>query len=173
MPDIDILKDNKFGPFPSDYAGYWPNPEDYIILGRNRDSSILYNINFEVAQNRLYEAARRLDGTDGIDDVAEEFIIFWRARHWACGWVEYLGVRHDAPEPLLEEAAAILEELQTYPVLDDDAYSEAQAEAAQELWDELGEDERRDVFETYDLPVPENLAEADWPAEFIEAYEIY
>jgi hypothetical protein len=66
----------------------------------------------------------------------------WRARHWACGWVEYLTVAKDAPTPILIGAAGALQALADYPILDEDAYGEKEWDAAQDCWAHMSMDER-------------------------------
>ena len=50
------------------------------------------------------------------------------------GWVEYLLVRADAPEPILQEAAEIFCSLKEYPVLDDQDYGERLTAEVERYW---------------------------------------
>ena len=96
----------------TDFAG-WD-----CLLTRNRDSDVLTECNFAVALERL--------GGEG-DDVQ-----VYRFGHWACGWWEALAVRQGTAAHA--RATEIAERLADYPVLDDDAYSAAEQEAADQIW---------------------------------------
>jgi len=152
----------RFGPPPEAYAGFWPDEDDFLVAVRTRDSGVLERANFIAAKRRLNEARQRLlkqldealMNTIGhqrrarIQDMierAEDAFIEWRARHWACGWVEYFGLKANAPAPLLDEVERILAELESYPVLDDDLLSEMEMEAVSDYWGSLTEDEREEI----------------------------
>lgn len=112
---------------PDSYGGY--NPEGHAcILGRNRDSDLL-------AESNWYAACREL-GADPEHTDEEAPAYTWRAGHWAVGWVEYLMIRPDAPEETKRAAAALLERLSDYPVLDEEDLSEREFEAAHRFWDD-------------------------------------
>ena len=131
MTDSSILKKNEMGQPPSNYAGWWPR--GYAIVERNRDSKLLEQSNWSAAIRRLEEAAQGLENRGWF---------IHRARHWAVGWVETLVVQTDAPTPVLEEAAIILQDLEAYPVLDEDDYSDRIYNAALDFWDDLSDDEK-------------------------------
>jgi hypothetical protein len=117
---------------PPDYGGF--NPEgDYVICTQNRDSSILEQTNYKGVY-RLLECTADVDAP----------VYDWRAGHWAVGWVEYLMVSRNAPACILREAAQILEALDGYPVLDDEAYSNAQFNAVYDYWESMPIAERVD-----------------------------
>ena len=107
----------------ANYAGSTPDDKWLVLLGRNRDSELLTNTNWEVAIERL----------GGVDN---EFVYVESIGHWLCGWVEYLCISNDAPKEIMEEAEEIEDSLSSYPVLDDERYSEAESEEADKLWKE-------------------------------------
>lgn len=112
----------------SNYAGDRFD-DRYVVVTRTRDSDILTEVNFTVALECL--------GGEQHDEVADKHIVqIVRIGHWACGWIEHLMVHKDAPEALLKEAEEIVCALADYPVLDDDAYSEAQDEAVYSYWED-------------------------------------
>lgn len=90
----------------------------FIVLGRNRDSDILTESNFDAALKSL--------GGEG-DDVQVH-----RFGHWACGWYELLLVRPDTKA--CKRAEEIESALSDYPVLDDEDLSEREQEEADRIW---------------------------------------
>ncbi len=103
----------------------------YVVVSKNRDSEILTEVNFQVALERL----------GGVSDL----VSIVRIGHWACGWIEHLMVHQLAGDTLLEAADEIVADLRAYPILDEDAYSEAQDEAVYEYWKSMSMRERVDV----------------------------
>ncbi len=98
---------------PGSYMGAeWP--EMFVFIGQNRDSSCLDRSNFEVAQARLGEIP---EPTDWPHDSQPWTVI--RERHWACGWIEWIGIHRDAAEHL-KAADEMAGEMQDCPVLDED-----------------------------------------------------
>ena len=105
---------------PSDYGGYSPNGA-YIFASVNRDSSLLEQSNWDYIQKTF-------------DKFDPEYVISWRAGHWAVGWIEYFGIAANASDQMIIEAAEIVAALADYPILDESDYSERQYEAVQEYW---------------------------------------
>lgn len=105
---------------PRYYIG--PDHDGYILIGRNRDSDILTNCNFDVALNMM----------GGESDHVEVI----RDSHWAVGWVEYILVASDAPVETLAKAVEIVERLDDYPILDESEYSEAEHEYINETFEQ-------------------------------------
>lgn len=104
------------------------NISDFLVLlGRNRDSDILTEVNFEVA----------LEILGGESDTVQVH----RFGHWACGWFELLLV-HPSREI---EAQAIEDDIEHYPILDEDKYYLACEEARTEYWNECSISERVDM----------------------------
>lgn len=108
---------------PSNYIGEtWP--DYYVFLGRHRDSDVLTNSNFEVALQTLADLPT-------FDDDSSRSAI--REGHWAVGWVEWIAIHADDEDALMA-ADSIMESLDSYPVLDEDAFSEAEQREADEVW---------------------------------------
>jgi hypothetical protein len=105
----------------ANYIGQTPDSHWLVLLGRNRDSDILTNTNWDVAIERL----------GGVDN---ENVYIESMGHWLCGWVEYLCVSENAPKELIDEAQEIEDSLESYPVLDDERLSEAEQTEADRLW---------------------------------------
>ena len=95
-------------------------PEDcwLCLVGQNRDSDSLTRSNFT-------SALQILGGES--DDV--EIICHG---HWACGWVEYLVVREGSVAQGIAEK--IENDLEDYPVVNDEHYSELEQEDADDTW---------------------------------------
>lgn len=126
---------------PSDYGGFSPDG-DYLILSRTRDSDCLSESNWHVARQILEQAQGAPIGCDNRSAPAYD----WRAGHWACGWVEYLMIRSDAPSAVIEAAEQIVSALADYPVLDDSDYSEREWNQVTEYWQSLDVRERVDMI---------------------------
>ena len=124
---------------------YWVVP-----TGRNRDSGILEESNFEAALEIL--------GGESENVQVHSF------GHWACGWLEIILVAPDTPEA--EKAHEIESSLENYPVLDEMDYSEREYEAMQEYWTDLSIAERVDLCQKYDESI--FSARSDFPPEIVE-----
>ena len=94
--------------------GDWP-----IVLSVHRDSEDIDVSNFRVAQ-------KRLEAIDA-DNVAVE-----RSSHWACGWIDRLLIAPDVPA-LAVEAKTIADQLEDYPILDEDDLGELENEQSEAL----------------------------------------
>lgn len=99
---------------------FLPDRQDWLVLpmGRNRDSNVLDEINFDVALEML--------GGESADVFLACF------NHWACGWFEIILVRPDTDAA--NKAKDIESQLEDYPILDDDKYTEVAQERANEMW---------------------------------------
>jgi len=103
---------------PANYFGFNP-VGDYLLDSRCRDSSILVQHNFE--------AIRRLVG-----DECYTFTVV----HFANEWIEYLMLPEDASSGAIQAAEECTMALDDYPILDEEAYSQASYEATLELWEQ-------------------------------------
>lgn len=101
-----------------------------VLISRNRDSDILGESNWHTVV-KLIEAA----DPDGEHHETHSF------GHWACGWIEILIIDpdHDAA---MAVAGEIVCALAGYPVLDEEDYSEREAEEADRYWSSLDTHER-------------------------------
>lgn len=118
---------------PQYYGGFSPDG-DYLILSQHRNSELLGRVNWEAACESL--------GAQAYDDGASGFagrpnVYHWRAGCSLVGWIEYLCVRADAPEALLESAGEIVSALADYPILSEDKFSEAEWNAVCAYWESL------------------------------------
>lgn len=114
---------------PDSYAGAdWP--DWFVFLGQHRDSDALTRSNFE-------RGLARLGGESETVQVIRE-------RHWAVGWVEWIGVHKSAADKL-RAAETMLKQIDAYPVLDDDHFSELEWKEAEQFWASLSIRERVDL----------------------------
>lgn len=114
---------------PDNYAGAdWP--DWFVFLGQHRDSDALTRSNFECGLARL--------------GGESETVRVIRERHWAVGWIEWIGVHKSAADKL-DAAETILKQIDAYPVLDDEHFSELEWTEAEQFWASLSIRERVDL----------------------------
>ena len=118
---------------PKHYAGYDPVGE-YCIITVTRDSGLLDESNWHCVKADLLQVAERAG--------VPESVYTWRASHWACGWVEYLMVKPDAPQAVLQKADEILNALADYPVYNEEDWSDREYNAIDQYWRECSLSER-------------------------------
>ena len=123
---------------PQSYAGHSPIG-DYVLYSRNRDSSILEDSNYELILDELTTFAEKFNH---LRDDGEAFAYDFRTKHWACGWIEYIIIRQDAPAQIIELAESIDSALSDYPVYSDDDYSERQWNEMYRYWNDIDIRER-------------------------------
>jgi|SaaInlLV_10m_DNA_1039704.scaffolds.fasta_scaffold07158_8 hypothetical protein len=102
----------------SNYVGETPSDSLLVVLTRSRDCDTLTESNWEVALERL----------GGESDTVE----IHRFGHWVCGWWEALAVEKGSEAE--KEALEIESELEGYPVLNEDHWSELQENEAARVW---------------------------------------
>lgn len=132
---------------PRDYGGFSPDG-DYVIVTKTRDSDALERSNWECIVRDM--GAEAWDAPMYSDEFAEAWrtrpnVYHWRARHWACGWVEYMTVRSDAPDNVLRDAGKIVSALADYPIYSEDHFSELEYTEACDAWAQLSVAERVDL----------------------------
>lgn len=110
-------------------------------VGRHRDSEVLERSNFDV----IYEDLDKRFGADV--DIAN-------FGHWAVGWVEEI-IWNSGNKNLAKAVAEWGKKLESYPVADEDDFSEKEMEEQQEYWDSWG----RSQFEN---ALVEALEEQGW-----------
>tara|TARA_R110001592_G_scaffold60652_3_gene184612 strand:+ start:200 stop:691 length:492 start_codon:yes stop_codon:yes gene_type:complete len=123
---------------PDSYAGHNP-VGDYMIYSRTRDSSIMENSNYELILKELSDLAETFDN---LRDDGEPYVYDFRAGHWACGWVEEIIIRKDAPKEIIERAKEIDAALSDWPIYSDDDYYERQLNEMRRYWNDIDIEER-------------------------------
>ena len=99
----------------------------YIVVSKHRDSDYYNQSNFDVALKRL-------------GGECEPNVIIAHFGHWAVGWIEQILVHKDASETTIMEAEHIVDELEEYPILDEDHYANLKAPVENEMFDEIKRD---------------------------------
>jgi hypothetical protein len=116
-------------------CAYWGEHGDWLVaMGRNRDSDILTNCNWDVF-------VEMLDGLGGDEDT----YTIESENHWAVGWVEYVLI-NPARQDAIDMANQVNSDLEDYPVLDDDAFSAAEEAEFEESWRAWGARELRQLL---------------------------
>jgi hypothetical protein len=129
------------------YYNYYP------IIGQHRDSNVLEQSNFDCFLAQL-----------GGESKTVKVI---RAGHWAVGWVETVMI-HKSDFNKLELADKIQDELERYPVVNEDDYMERQHEYVYELWKDLGLDGRIDMCHRNNVSIFAARQENQVPEECYE-----
>lgn len=116
----------------------WQNPENYfgenpdgyyLVYSQHRNSGLVQRCNYEYL-------------LDFVRTRAKDYMHELRATHWLVGYVDHLFIHKDAPVEILQEIDGMLQSLDEYPILDDDAFAESEAFEAQEIWESLFVSER-------------------------------
>jgi hypothetical protein len=123
--------------FTPEHLKLWTQPKNYFGevwpayysagVGQSRDSDALERSNF----------ACMLRVIGGESDT----VTVVRESHWAVGWVEWIAIHQD-DEKALRLADGIKAQLEDYPVIDEDHWSELEWSEAAEYWDGLSPRER-------------------------------
>lgn len=109
---------------------YWGERGDWLVAaGQSRDSDALERSNFECIR-------RAVDAIDPDCWAVES------ESHWAVGWVEHLLI-DPACAAAIAEVERILDDLEDYPVVDEDHFSETEFNDYLESWENWGEREYR------------------------------
>lgn len=115
--DCAGLNADRIGPDDSPDVSAWL----VAPCGRNRDSGLLTESNFEALRKLL----RAVD-----PDEADFFVASFN--HWACGWFEIILCRPDTPAAKVAEEAE--SGLADYPLLDEDDHTDRVCNAEWEAW---------------------------------------
>ena len=131
---LDVLENTRWEKSENYYG---PDLSNYFIISQaNRDDSVREMANHDAIVEDLEVIAQK-------HNYGDEFIDAERAKHWACGWVEFLCLRDDAPEELLEKAVDYVEgDFYAYNIR---KYGEYLDEYINDNWDIYGEQFSNDV----------------------------
>lgn len=110
-----------------------------VFLGRTRDSDLLTSHNFETALERLEE----VNADHPTEDTRTVFAV--SESHWAVGWVEWIAI-HPSNTRAVALANELADDLDGYPILDEDRYSDKEWEAASESWASLSVRDRYELI---------------------------
>lgn len=118
------------------YSGGMKYPDWIVSVGRNRDSEILDESNFESALEML--------GGESKNVVVERF------GHWGCGWFELILVNPKCKK-LVKVAYEIKQALNNYHILDGSDYSERETEYQSEYAKSNKKDLAKALSKHFDL----------------------
>ena len=112
-----------------------PGVSDWLVApyGHNRDSELLTESNWDAQLSMLREIDP--DGNDHFDA---------RFGHWANGWFEIVLVRPGSP--CETKAQEIGDALESYPVLDEEDWSNREWEEMDRIWREMSVSERYNMI---------------------------
>jgi len=107
--------------YPDSYFGD-TYEEFYIFMSITRDSDILEESNWKSFLR---------DYPEGFDEETNKGILITRASHWAVGWVDTIYI-HESDYELLKICDKIREDLDNYPIYDEEDYSTRECDAQEE-----------------------------------------
>lgn len=110
----------------------------YVLLGQSRDSDPIERANFDAALKRL--------------GGESETVIVIRSNHWAVGWIEQLLI-HESDKEHIAEGEKIQAELENYPVLDDELYSQYETDHVMNYWKPASLSERIRLCHDCKIPI--------------------
>ena len=91
----------------------------YVLLSHHRDSGLVEKSNFN-------SALKMLNGESDTIKVV-------RFSHWLCGWVEMILI-HESDTKSVDKGNEIEKALESYPILDEDAFGEMISEKETEMF---------------------------------------
>lgn len=153
---------------PKHYFGAeWP--DYYVFLSQHRDSDSLTRSNFTCALEAL-GGEQTVENPDPDIDNDIDAVLVVRESHFLVGWVEWIAI-HESATDALRIADDIAKRLESYPVLDEDHWSELELEELAEDWTNWGSrefaDEVQRIFECSDA-IRDLLA--DCPLDLAQEY---
>ena len=141
---LDIIKSPSAFDWLENYLGKLPEKDLLVVMTRNRDSETLTQSNWICALEEL--------GGEG-DNVE-----IHRFGHWACGWWEALCVLKGSDKERI--GSIMVESLESYPVLNEEHFSEMETEEANRTWKDCYDDAERLAY------LRENRGEIDMRDSF-------
>jgi len=112
----------------SNYCGEIVEDNFVGLCGQSRDSSCLERSNFETILAFL--------------GGESENVVIHRFGHWACGWIEEMFINSNDKDLLLK-AEKIREDLEDYPVFDEQHFCELEQSEAENIWETCYNDSER------------------------------
>lgn len=127
---------------------------DYFVFPiiKTRDCDFLTESNFEILSKEMLPLSKELDNE-------EESVFVARMNHWACGFYEILLI-HESDTKALDKAKKLVKELNDYPVLDEQDYSDKQNDYVSKQWEEMTLEEKKQLCEDNEVTFNEDVS---WP----------
>lgn len=131
-------KNLKFWTLPECYAGAsWD--DWYVFLGQHRDSDNVSKSNFRCGLAKL----RNVMSKETIGIYPSVFVV--SESHWAVGWVEWIGI-HKSDIEALKLGDEMMNQINEYPVLNEDDLTSLDDEEAQEYWKGMSVKDRKEYI---------------------------
>lgn len=109
----------------------------YCGLGRHRDSDSLSESNFRVFLNELIQLPTvEVDDSRNGEKHSVNGLCVVRETHDLVGWVEWVAI-HESNTSALELADKLLGDLESYPVLSDEDWSNLETEQIENYWKQM------------------------------------
>lgn len=131
---------------PGSYFGFNPT-EDYLLYAKHRESDTITESNYRCIERDVLKlaAAHPFDMPEermpdsfpsrgGISPRSAGWIYTWKAGSSMVGWIEYMMIRGDAPEAIIDKGHHIMADLSGYPIYDEDDWSELECRQVYEYW---------------------------------------
>ena len=115
----------------------------YYCYSVHRDSDYLTQSNFDFIRAALHSS------------------FVFRFNHWLYGWIDYLGLPHDALEVEKNDFRRIIDQLENYPILDEEDYSRRCHNAIVDFWRSESISGRVELCQRYDDSI--FAARSDYP----------
>jgi len=131
LPDVYVPENLSRWELPDSYAGAHWDGYYRAPVGRNRDSDLLTQSNWDQQWEAL--KAFRADVPDA-DEVSPVAVC---ENHWAVGWVEWVAI-HESNGPALREADRLAARIENYPVLDEEDYCRREWDDYDKGWGSYG-----------------------------------
>ena len=143
LPDVYVPENLSRWELPGSYAGAHWDGYYRAPVGRNRDSDLPTQSNWDQQWDALKAFRADVPDADGVSPVAV------CENHWAVGWVEWVAI-HESNGPALREADRLAARVERYPVLNEEDRSNREWEDYEKGWGSYGFDgfirEIRDTF---------------------------
>lgn len=140
----------------------------YVVIGRHRDSSVLDNHNYEEVWSKLSSVENELEE---VDETEYGWLIGANFGHWAVGWIECIMIHKDAPHELIYTAEDLLNDLDQYPILNEDSFWQKIREEQERIWNDMSLRERVELCSKHDANIFTARHDDYWPEELDEVLE--
>jgi hypothetical protein len=114
-------------------SAYWGERGNWLVAyTTTRDADCLSRSNWQCFIKSL--GGKGTEGAKGTANIGDgESVAIEEASHWACGWIQYL-IINPAAVGLVKIAEENLESLDSYPVLNEEHFSQVETEEADWVW---------------------------------------
>jgi|SRR5208283_5339985 len=127
--------------------------EYYVVVGQHRDSDVVTRSNFRVAKAELEAIEAKYPEWDNPTDHDTAMLVNPYESHWAVGHVEWLGVHKDSPPELIMAADDLLAQIERYPALSGEDWTELEYTETMEYWDSLSLSSKVDYCRDCDVSI--------------------